>query len=90
MGFVFLLTFSIAVIILQYLELMKLQLEDKFLATSSKCSYTCWFGNNARVLQKLLKYFNDTAISTYFVLPSSGDFLVVFTVDLNDSELAKV
>ena len=36
-------------------------------------------------LQELPKYFNDTAISTFFVLPSLG----IFTSDLNYSESAK-
>ena len=30
----------------------------------------------SRFLQKLLKYFNGTAISTFFVLPLSGIFSV--------------
>ena len=36
----------------------------------------------SRVFQKLLKYFNGTIISTYFVFPSSGVFLVIFILDL--------
>ena len=44
----------------------------------------------SRVLPKLLKYFDGTAISTPFVLPSSGVFSVIFTLDLNDSESFKV
>ena len=43
-----------------------------------------------RVLQKLLKYFNGTAILTSFVLPLAGYFPVIFTLDLNDSESVKV
>ena len=31
-----------------------------------------------RVLQKLLKYFNGTIISAFFVFPSSGVFPVIF------------
>ena len=42
------------------------------------------------VLQKLLKYFNDTVISTSFVSPLLGVLLVIFTFDLNDSESAKL
>ena len=42
------------------------------------------------VLQKLLNYFNGTIISTSFVLPSSGTFPVIFTLDLNDSEFVKI
>ena len=44
----------------------------------------------SRVLQKLLKYFNGTIISTSFVLPSAGVFPVIFILDLNDSESAKL
>ena len=40
----------------------------------------------SRVFQKLRKYFNGTAISTFFVLPSAGVFLVILILDLNDSE----
>ena len=43
----------------------------------------------SRVLQKLLKYFNGTIISTSFVLPSGGVFPVIFILDLNDSESVK-
>ena len=38
----------------------------------------------SRVLQKLLKYFNDTIISTSFVLSAAGVFPVIFILDLND------
>ena len=41
-----------------------------------------------RVLQKLLKYFNVTAISTSFVLLVWGVFTVIFILDLNDSEFS--
>ena len=37
----------------------------------------------SRVLQKLLKYFNDTGISTCFVLPAAGVFHVIFILNLN-------
>ena len=37
-------------------------------------------------LQKLLKYFNGTIISTSFVFSSSRVFPVIFALDLNDSE----
>ena len=40
----------------------------------------------SRVLQKLLEYFNGTAISTPFVLPVAGVLPVTVTLDLNDSE----
>ena len=44
----------------------------------------------SKVLQKLLKYFNGTAISTFFVLPSEGVLPVIFILHLNDSNFAKV
>ena len=44
----------------------------------------------SRVLQILLKYFNGAIFSTSFVLPLLGVFSVIFTVDLNDSESAKL
>ena len=44
----------------------------------------------SRVLQKLLKHFNCTIISTSFVLSSSGVFPVIFILDLNDSESVKL
>ena len=40
----------------------------------------------SNVLQKLLKYFNSTAISTSFVLPAVGFLPVIFPLNLNDSE----
>ena len=40
----------------------------------------------SRVLQKLLKYFKGTTISTFFLLPSSGIFPVTLILDLNDSD----
>ena len=42
----------------------------------------------SRVLQKLLKYFNGTIISTPFVLPAAGAFPFIFILDLNDSDCA--
>ena len=44
----------------------------------------------SRVVQKLLKYFNGTIISTAFSLPVAAAFSVIFTLDLNDSESAKL
>ena len=41
----------------------------------------------SRVLQKLLKYFNDTAILTFFVFPSAVVFPVILILELNDLEL---
>ena len=40
----------------------------------------------SRVLQKLLKFFNGTIISTSFLLPAAGVFPVIFISDLNDSD----
>ena len=42
------------------------------------------------VLQKLRKYFNGTIILTSFVLPLAGVFPVIFSLDLNDLEFAKL
>ena len=44
----------------------------------------------SRVLQNLLKYFHGAIISTSVVLPSVGVFPVIFTLDLNDLESAKL
>ena len=44
----------------------------------------------SRVFQKLLRYFNGTIISTSFSLPVAGVFLVIFVLDLNYSEFAKL
>ena len=44
----------------------------------------------SKVLQKLLKYLNGTNILATFVLPSALVFLDIFTLNLNDSESAKV
>ena len=44
----------------------------------------------SRVLQKLLKYFNGTNISTSFILPSTGALPVIFTLDFNDLESVKL
>ena len=41
----------------------------------------------SRVLQK---YFNGTSILTSFALPSAGVLLVIFTLNLNDLESAKL
>ena len=40
----------------------------------------------SRVLRKLRKYFNGTAISTIFVLTEAGVFHVNLILDLNDSD----
>ena len=44
----------------------------------------------SRVLQKLFKYFNRTAILASVVLPAAGVFLIIFTLALNDSEFVLV
>ena len=44
----------------------------------------------SRVLQKLFKYFNGTIVSTSFVFPFLRAFPEIFTLYLNDSELAKL
>ena len=44
----------------------------------------------SRVLRKMLKYFNGAIASTSFVLPSAGVLPVISTLDLNDSESAKL
>ena len=40
----------------------------------------------SRFFQKLLKYFNGTNISTFFVLPLSRVFPIILVLDLNDSD----
>ena len=40
----------------------------------------------SRVLQKLLKYFNGTAVSTFFLLTASGVFPFILILYLNDSD----
>ena len=40
----------------------------------------------SRALQKLFKYFNETAILTSFVLPVAGVFPVILILCLNDSD----
>ena len=44
----------------------------------------------SKVLQKLLKYFNGEIILTSFVLPPTEVFPVIFTLDLNNSDFAKL
>ena len=44
----------------------------------------------SRVFQKLLKYFSGTIISTSFSLSLLGVFPVIFILDLNDSESARL
>ena len=40
--------------------------------------------------RKLLKYFTDIIVSTSFVLPPAGVLPIIFNLDLNDSESAKL
>ena len=40
----------------------------------------------SRVLQKLLKYFNGTAVLTSFVFPAAGVLPVILTLYLNVSD----
>ena len=40
----------------------------------------------SRVLQKLLKYFNGTAVLSYFVLPAAGVFPVILILYFKDSD----
>ena len=40
----------------------------------------------SRVLQKLLKYFNGTAISTSFLLTAAGAFPVILILNLKHSD----
>ena len=61
-------------VITQVVDHVKLRLISQFIVDIS------------RVLQKLLKYFNGTAILTSFVLPLSVFLSIVFTLDRNDSE----
>ena len=42
--------------------------------------------STSRVPQKLLKYFNGTAISTSLILPTAGILPLILALDLNDSE----
>ena len=44
----------------------------------------------SRVLQKLLKYFSGTIISTSFILALLRVFPVIFISDLNDSESSRL
>ena len=44
----------------------------------------------SRVLQKLLKYFNGTAISTFIALPSRGVLPVILTLNSNNLESVMV
>ena len=39
----------------------------------------------SRVFRKFLKYFNDTAILTSFVLPAAGDFPDILILNLDES-----
>ena len=60
------------------------------LGHAKRSSNSQFINGISRVLQKLLKYFNGTIISTCFVFPLAGVFPVIFTLYLNDSESAKL
>ena len=67
-------------------ELIMIQFDDHVrMRLISKLIKEIW-----RFVQKLLKYFDGTAISTPSVLPSPGIFPVIFTLVLNDSQSVKV
>ena len=56
-----------------------------------KIKLTLWLIKGiSRVLQTLLKYVNGTIILKSFISPLIGLFPVIFTLDLNDSEFAKL
>ena len=65
-------------VITQVVDHVKLRLISQFIVDIS------------RVLQKLLKYFNGTAILTSFVLPLSVFLSIIFTLDRNDSEFVRI
>ena len=65
---------SVAEKITQFLDQVKIRLISQLI------------NNILRAIQKLLKYFNGTDTSKYFVLRSSGVFPVTLILDLNDSD----
>ena len=65
---------SVAEEITQFLDQVKIRLISQLI------------NDILRAIQKLLKYFNGTDISKYFVLRSSGVFPVILILDLNDSD----
>ena len=77
---------SVIVNLASPVELVKTQVDDhvKKRLTSQLIS------GISRVLQQLLKYFNGAIILPYFVLASWEVFPVIFTLDLNHSEFAKL
>ena len=68
----------VELVITQFLDHVKIRLTSQLINGISS------------VLQKLLKYFSGTVISTSFVLPSSGVSPVIYTLDLNYSESVKL
>ena len=77
---------SVIVILPASVELVITQVDDHV-----KMKLTSQLINGiSRVLQKLLKYFNGTIISTSFELPTAEAFSVIFISDLNDSESVKL
>ena len=49
-----------------------------------------FFSSKFKEAPKITKYFNGTAISTFFALKSPGDFPIIFILNFNDIEFAKV
>ena len=77
---------SVIVILPASVELVITQVDDHV-----KMKLTSQLINGiSRVLQKLLKYFNGTIISTSFELPTAEVFSVIFILDLSDSESVKL
>ena len=44
----------------------------------------------SKILQIILKYFNDTTTLTSFVFPAAGVFPVILILNSNDSEFVKI
>ena len=69
---------SVAEEIIQLLDQVKIRLISRLI------------NDILRAIQKLLKYFNGTDISKYFVLRSSGVFPVILILHLNDSDSVRL
>ena len=50
------------------------------------CRISQFIKGISRILQNLLKYFNSTTISTFFILPATGALPIILALNLNDSE----
>ena len=70
--------FPVAEEIIQFSDQVKMRLNSQLINGIST------------VLQKLLKYFNGTGISTFFVLSLLGVFPVVLIWDLSDSDSVRL